>query len=100
MSVNQPEDSLNEFERELADAMRRVDPPKGFAERTIALATTAPVESPTPKRAKLLTMTSHARRWVGGAIAATLLVGVFVGEETHRRHERERAELAQQQFEI
>ena len=32
------------------------------------------------------------------AIAATLLAGVFVADQTHVRHQRQQAELAQQQF--
>jgi hypothetical protein len=105
MSVNQFEDSLKEFEHDefeqgLSAAMRRVDAPEGFAERTLAQAIAARIESSTPKRAKVLTMARHTRQWVGGAIAAALVVGAFTGEETHLRHQREQVALAQQQFEI
>ena len=39
------------------------------------------------------------RAWVGGAIAAALVLGAFVGDQVHVRRERERAALATQQFE-
>jgi hypothetical protein len=44
-------------------------------------------------------MPLRARAWLGGAIAAALLAGVFVGDQVHERRERERADTAQRQFE-
>jgi hypothetical protein len=44
-------------------------------------------------------MPARLRLWASGAIAAALLVGVFAGDQLHARHQRERAQLAQQQFE-
>jgi len=41
----------------------------------------------------------RAQVWVGGAIAAMLALGAFVGETVHVRHQREQAALATQQFE-
>ena len=55
-------------------------------------------------RAKVLAMRPRfawlsQRAWVGGAIAAMLVLGVFGGEQVRARHEREQAAVAQQQFE-
>jgi type VI protein secretion system component VasF len=92
MSVNQPEESLTKFEQELTQAMRAVDPPEGFADRTIARA-----QASMQPRARVLAMPSRRPLWTSGAVAAALLVGVFVGEQAHMRHQREQAEAAQQQ---
>lgn len=92
--LNQPGESFAELEEYLTHALRRVDAPIGFAERTMARAK----DSPLP-RGKVLVMPSRLRAWSSGAIAAALAVGVFVGEQVHVRNERQKAELAQQQFE-
>ena len=92
--MNQPEESFDEFERELTLALRGVDPPDGFAERTMARA-----KVPAPAVGKLLALPMRIRLWAGGAVAAALLVGAIAGEEVHLRRQRERAELAQRQFE-
>jgi hypothetical protein len=101
--VNQPEDlnqpeelneqgeSFAEFEQQLTQALRRVDAPKGFAERTMTRAQVAD-EAP----GKVLMMPSRIRLWTSGAIAAALVAGVFVADQMHVRHQRE---VAQQQFE-
>ena len=89
--MNQHEEPMSEFEQELTQAMRAVDPPEGFADRVMAR-----VEA--PARGKVLTMPHMPRMWASGAVAAALLVGALVGEQTHLRHERERAEQAQRQF--
>jgi hypothetical protein len=94
MSVNRPEETLTPFEEELTQAMRAVDPPEGFAERILACARAG--ESP---RARVLAMPRHWPTWASGAIAAAVLAGAFFGEQTHLRHEREKAELAQRQAE-
>ena len=92
--MKQPEESFTKFEQELTQAMRAVDPPEGFADRVMARA-----QSPAPAQAKVVRMQPRARPWIGGAIAAVLLAGVFVADEVHVRRQRERGELAQQQFE-
>ncbi len=98
--LNQPEDwnqrdeSFAELEQRLAETLRRVDPPVGFADRVMEHAGTAK-----PIRGKVVTMAPR-RVWASGAIAAALVVGAFVGEQTHLRHEREKAELAQRQFDL
>jgi hypothetical protein len=96
--LNQPEElnddggeSFADLERYLAEAMRRVDAPEGFADRVMART------RPAAGGAKVLMMPTRTRAWVGGAIAAALLAGVLVGDQMHVR--RERAEEAQRQFE-
>lgn len=98
--MNQRE-PFTKFEQELTEAMRPVEPPEGFAERVLARA-----EADEAPRARVLTMPLRVRAWSTGAVAAALLVGSFLGEEAHLRHERQkaemerqRAEVAQQQFE-
>ena len=87
---------LRNFEQELMLAMRGVDPPAGFTDRVMSRAKAPSV----PVRGKVISMPSRPLRlWVSGAIAAALLTGVFFAEDAHRRHQREQAELAQQQFE-
>lgn len=84
------------FEAELTLAMGRVDPPAGFAERVLAK-----VAAPEPRKAKVFMMPRRVQTWVGGAIAAALLVGVFgVREQRERRERAEEAARAQQQLEL
>ena len=92
--MNQPEETSTQFEQDLTRAMRPVDPPEGFAERVLARAQTQPVP-----RARILAMPARMRVWAGGAIAAVLAIGAFVGQQVHIRQERRKAEVAQQQFE-
>ena len=87
-------ESFAELEEYLTQALRHVDAPKGFAERTMARA-----QAGSAPRGKLLVMPTRLRAWTSGAIAAALFAGVFVGEQIHVRHQRARAEFAQQQFE-
>lgn len=86
-------ESFAELEEYLTQALRRVDAPKGFADRVMART------RPAPGRAKILMMPSRTRAWVSGVVAATLLAGVFAGDRVHARRERQRAEEAQRQFE-
>jgi hypothetical protein len=92
--LNQPGESFTELERELTRALRRVDAPEGFAERTMAR-----IKTSRAPRGKVLMMPPRLRVWGSGAIAAALVAGVFSAELMHVRHEREQAELAQRQFE-
>jgi hypothetical protein len=91
--LNTPGESFEELERYLSQAMRRVDAPEGFVDRVMERAKAAPA------KAKVLMMPSRTRAWVSGAIAATLLAGVFAGDQVHERRQREKAEVAQKQFE-
>ena len=93
--MNQPEELVPlEFEQELTQALRPVAPPDGFADRVFAR-----LEPAAPVRAKVVTMTPRPRIWASGALAATLIGAAFIGQQVHVRHQRQQAELAQQQFE-
>jgi hypothetical protein len=92
--LNQPGESFVELEEFLTLALQRVDAPLGFADRTMARARAGD----TP-RGKVLRMPTRLRMWSSGAIAAALAAGIFVGQQVHTRHQREKAEAAQQQFE-
>jgi hypothetical protein len=96
MSVQKFDEVQDQFEQELTRRMRRVDPPEGFMERLMERA-----EAEAPSRAKVLTMPRRMvfRAWVGGAIAATLVTGVFIGEQAHERAQERKAAAARQQFE-
>lgn len=107
----------------LATALRRVDAPEGFAERVLASMAAAPTPSAAapadravskapprlphrlpdrlPNRLPEMRWPAlHGRAWLGGAIAAVLLLGAFGAEQQqHRRLQRERSELATRQFE-
>jgi coproporphyrinogen III oxidase len=92
--LNEQGESFAELEEYLTHALRRVDAPVGFVERTMARA-----EASGAPRGKLLRMPTRLRVWTSGAIAAALVAGVFIGEQAHARRQRERAEFAQRQFE-
>ena len=102
--MNEPESlrepaPMQEFEESLTRALRRVDAPEGFAARALQRAGAA-----NPQPAQLLAMRPRfaafrLQAWVGGAIAALLVLGVFGADQVHVRQQRERAALAQQQFE-
>jgi len=92
--LNDSGESFEELERYLSQAMRRVDAPEGFADRVMERTKAA-----APAKAKVLVMPSRPRLWVGSAIAAALLMGVFAGDQQYDRHQREKAEVAQKQFE-
>ncbi len=92
--MNQFKEPLSRFEEELMRALRPVDAPEGFAERVLERAA-----QPVPQRARVLVMPRRVRVWAGGAIAATVLAGVFATHEVRLRNRREQAERARQQFE-
>lgn len=92
--MNQPEPQYDKFEERLAEAMRHVDAPAGFADRVLARSRVQP-----PAQARVIAMPPRYSWWAGGVIAAALLGGVFLGEQQHIRRQREQAALAQQQFE-
>jgi hypothetical protein len=96
MCVQKFDEVQDEFEQELGRRMRHVDPPEGFAERLMERAA-----AQAPARQKVLTMPRRQifRAWLGGAIAAALVTGVFVGEQVHLRSQERQAEVARQQFE-
>lgn len=110
MNQFESEDEMSEFEQEqfesaefertrleaeLTLAMQHVDAPAGFADRVMAK-----VAAPAPRRAKILMMPRRVRAWVGGAVAAGLLVGAVGIQQQHVRRERaEEAVRARQQYE-
>ena len=87
---------MDEFEERLVRELQRVDAPEGFALRVLDR-----VERKSPLRARVLTMSAWSfkpRVWVGGAIAAALVLTCFAAEQIHVKQQQEKAELAQQQF--
>ncbi|HZQ42468.1 MAG TPA: hypothetical protein VFA99_04420 [Acidobacteriaceae bacterium] len=113
-------DQMTEFEQALARSMRRVEVSAETAAKFLALAEEAErkrVLHPSEQRTfagdpghagggfRLIELSNagrvfampRPRSWLGGAIAAVLAMGVFVGAHIHEQHER-RVE-AQKQFE-
>ncbi len=94
--MNQPEEVTPEFKARLdlalAQALRPVDAPVGFADRLLARA----AQEATPP-ARVISMPARLRNWTVGAIAAALLFSAAVGEQRYQRHRREQA--AERQFE-
>jgi hypothetical protein len=90
-----------EFEKALASALRPVNPPERVA-RFLALAAEVEAERHQPRRERTHRWAfalPRPQRWLlpslGTAVAAALAVGVFAGEQLHRRHQQE---LADRQF--
>ena len=85
---NQPDESFAELEQELTQALRRVDAPAGFAQRTMA---------------RVPAVRSAARKAVDDAREAAGVGrrcdcrgaggGVFAGQQVHERHERQKARI-------
>ena len=96
--MNQPEEWNDfeqmspEFEARLAQALRPISAPDGFAERVMARS----AQSAAP-RARIFAMPSRVRTWAVTATAAALLFGGVLGEQSHIRHLRQQA--AERQFE-
>lgn len=91
--MQQPD--LTPEEQQLTQSLRRVAAPEGFADRLMAR-----VEAKTPRRAKVLSFRSPATRtWLTGALAATLALGVFLGEQAHIREQQRQQAHVEQQFE-
>ena len=91
---------MDEFEERLVRELRRVDAPEGFALRVLDRVSDS-AAGKTPLRARVLTMPAWSfkpRVWVGSAIAAALVLTCFAAEQVHVKQQREKAELAQQQF--
>jgi hypothetical protein len=96
----------NDFEGQVAESLKRVEAPAGFAERLMARAvvethiaeasrsTALRVGAPglvSAGKAKIIAFPRARSVWMSGAVAAALVVGTFVGVDKHRQHERERA---------
>ena len=97
---------MKEFEQALARAMKRVEVRAETTAKFLVLA-----EEAERKRVhagggfRLIKLSNggrvfampRPRAWMGGAIAAVLALGCFVGAHIHERHERKA--IAEQQFE-
>ena len=95
-----------EFEAALSRAMKRVEVRAELSAKLLVLADEAEEKRVAAGGGMRLLKLSNGgrvlafprqRAWMGGAIAAVLAIGVFVGQQAHERHER-RVE-AQRQFE-
>jgi hypothetical protein len=96
-------DPMDEFEHALKRALRPVNPPETLAKFLAAAAEdhqrrTARLRFRPKNDGRLLGL-SWPPAWIGSALAAMLLLGALAGEQVHVRHQHERAEMAQQQFE-
>lgn len=107
--MSEPIDDMTgskDFERALANSMRRVNAPASLA-KFLEAAAQAEQECELPRHER-----THPRvfafpnpralsnrSWLGGAIAAVLVLACFSAEGFHLKRERERSELAEQQFE-
>ena len=85
---------MNEFEQQVTRALRPVDAPEGFAARVMERVDATAVSS----NVVVMRPRLRAQMWIGGAVAAMLAAGAFVGEAVHVRHQREQAAVANQQF--
>ena len=100
---------MKEFEQALSRAMQRVEVPAEMSAKFLALAEEAErkraeaagvlrlIRFSNGGRVFAMPRIPQARAWMGGAIAAVLAMGVFVGTHVHEQHERR--VVAQQQFE-
>jgi hypothetical protein len=98
MSFDLNDGEMNDFEKRLAKAMRRVDAPPNVA-KFLELAAEVHAERELPRRERKHRWAFFFLRppaWSMGALAAVLVLGVFAGEQVHERRQQARAE---QQFE-
>jgi hypothetical protein len=94
-------DDLNDFEKRLAKAMRRVDAPPNVA-KFLALAAEAHAERELPRRARKHRWAFFFPKppmWAMGAVTAVLVLGVFAGEQIHERTQERKAAVVQREFE-
>lgn len=84
----------DELEQQVKDELRRVDAPEGFADRVM-------LRVQARERARVRVMPRQVRHF-WQAVAAVALIGALLGagEVMHQRHERERAEVVQRQFDL
>ena len=95
--MNRPEENMDEFERQLSRAMKRVNAPETMA-KFVMLAAEAEQRrmSPGPKAKTRILAFPKPPMWLSGAIAAVLVLGIFVGAQVHQRAQEQKA---RQQFE-
>jgi hypothetical protein len=106
MQLEMDDPRMKEFEQALSRAMQRVDVRAETTAKFLALA-----EEAERKRVQAgggfrlikfsdggrVVAMPRPRAWMGGAIAAVLAMGIFVGAHVHEQHERR--VVARQQFE-
>ena len=110
MQFEMDDPQMREFEQALSRAMQRVEVRAETTAKLLALAEDAEnnkrvqagggfrlIKFSDRGRVFAMSRLPQARAWMGGAIAAVLAMGVFVGTHVHEKHERRVA--AQQQFE-
>ena len=93
MSEMQQGPEFDEFDEVLAKALQRVDAPEGFAASLMQRAV-----APSKPKGKLLLM-PRVQTWMGGAIAAALVMGALITARVHVVHQQEQAALTERQFE-
>jgi hypothetical protein len=92
------EAGLSEFEQSLRHALQRVEVPAETTKKLLALAEESGRTRTHSGRVLAMPMRiALVRSWVGGAIAAVLVLGCFAGARIHAEHERRLQ--ADQQFE-
>jgi hypothetical protein len=101
------DEHMKEFEEALARAMRRVEVRAETTAKFLALAAEAERKRVAGGSGgmRLIKFSNSSRvfamprprAWMGGAIAAVLAMGIFVGTHVHEQHERR--VVAEQQFE-
>ena len=82
-----------EFDEVLAKALKRVNAPEGFAASVMERAVV-----PAKPKGRLLMM-PRVQAWMGGAIAAALVMGALITARVHVVHQQEQAALTERQFE-
>ena len=109
MQFEMDDPRMREFEQALSRAMQRVEVPAETSAKLLALAQEAEqkrvhagdglrlIRFSNSGRVLAMPRLPQTRAWMGGAIAAVLAMGVFVGTHVHEQHERR--VVAQQQFE-
>jgi hypothetical protein len=97
------DEEMDEFERQLSRAMRRVEVRAETTAKFLSIAAAVKEEHERTGRrwikpasgGRVLFM-PRPRAWMGGAIAAVLVLGVLGGERVHQRRQQE---MAERQFE-
>ncbi len=104
MSDEFKQEPMDEFEKDLARALRRVEVRAETTAKFLAIASEARVEQQRtgkmwvkPTSGGRLLFLPKLRIWLCGPIAAVLLLGLFVGEKVQ---ERRKAEIVARQFEV
>ncbi len=93
MSEMQQGTDFEDFDEVLAKALQRVDAPEGFAVSVMERAF-----APAKPKGRLLMM-PRMQAWMGGAIAAALVMGALITARVHVVHQQEQAEMTERQFE-